>query len=54
MLMLRLNETIDQLSISNSVHLSVRVFRNVNDNIVIKLILFEIDVQRKKGKPKWT
>ena len=53
MLLLGLNETIDQLAMAKSVCWYGHVLRR-EDGHVLRSLDFEIEGQRKKGKPKRT
>ena len=52
MFMLGLNETIDQLSMANSVHWYDRVLRREGGHVLRRASYFEDEGQRKKGRQK--
>ena len=52
MLMLCLKETIDQLAMANSVHWYGHVLRREDGHVLRRALDFEVDGQRKKGRPK--
>ena len=54
MFMLGLKETIDQLAIANSVHLNGHVLRREVGHVLRRTLDFEVEGQRKKGRPKST
>ena len=54
MFMLGLNETIDQLAIANSVHWYGHVLRREGGHVLRWALHFEVEGQRKKGRPKRT
>ena len=54
MLMLGLNETMDQLSMANSVHWYGHVLRREDGDILRMALDFEVEGQGKKGRPKRT
>ena len=54
MLMLGLNETIDQLATASSVHRYGRVLRREVGHVLRGALDFEVESQRKKGRPKKT
>ena len=54
MFMLSLNETIGQLAIANSVHLYGHVLRREDGHVLRRALDFEVEGQRKKGRPKRT
>ena len=50
--MQRLKETIDQLAMANSVHWYIHVLRREDDHVIRRALDFEVEGQRKKGRPK--
>ena len=54
MLMLGLNETIDQLVMANSVHLYGHVLRRDDGHVLRRALGFEVQGQKKKGRPNRT
>ena len=48
------NETIDQLATANSVHCYGHVMRRENGHVLRIALYFEVEGQRKKGRPKST
>ena len=54
MFMLCLRETIDQLAIANSVHWYGHVLRSADGHALRRALNFEVEGQRKKGRPKRT
>ena len=54
MFMLGLNETIDKLAMANSVCWYGVVLRREDGHILRRALDFEVDSQRKKGRPKRT
>ena len=50
--MLDLNETICQLAMANSVRWYGHVFRKENGHVLRRALEFEVERQRKKGKPR--
>ena len=52
MLSLSLSETIDQLAMANSVHWYGYVLRRGDGHVLRRAIYFELEGQRKKGRPK--
>ena len=54
MFVLGLSETIDQLAMENSVLWHSHVLRKVDGHILRKALGFEVEGQRKKGRPKST
>ena len=54
MLMLGLSETIDQLAVANSVRWYGHVLRREDGHVLRMALDFEIEGQRKKGRPKRT
>ena len=54
MFMLGLKETIDQLSMTNSVCCYGHVLRREDGHVLRRSIDFEVEYQRKKGRPKKT
>ena len=54
MFMLGLNETIDQLAMANSARLCGHVLRREDGDVLGKALDFEVEGQRKKGRPKRT
>ena len=54
MLMLGLNETIDQLAMSNSVRWYGHVLRREDSHVLRRVLHFVIECQRKKGRLKRT
>ena len=54
MLMSGLNETFDQLAMTNSVHWHRHVLRREDDHILRRALDFEVEGQRKKGRQKKT
>ena len=53
-LMLGLNETIHQLAMANSVHLNGHVLRREDSHVLRRALDFEVECQRRKGRPKRT
>ena len=53
-LMLNLNETINQLAMANSVHWYGHVLRREDGYVLRRALVFAVDGQRKKGRPKRT
>ena len=51
-IMLGLKKTIDQLSMANSVHWYGHVLRREDDNVLRRILDFEVESQRKKWKSK--
>ena len=54
MLVLGLNETLGKLAMKNSVHLCGYVLRRKDGQVLRSALEFEVEVQRKKGRPKRT
>ena len=54
MLMLGLNETIDQLAMTNSICWYGHVMRREDGHVLRRTLDFEVECQRKKGRPKRT
>ena len=54
MLVLGLNEAIGRLAIANGVCRYGHVLRRENDHVLNKALDFEVEGQRKKGRPKRT
>ena len=54
MLMLGLNETTDQLTVKNSVCWHGRMLRREDGHVLRRASDFEVEGQRKKGRPKRT
>ena len=54
MFMLGLSETMGQLAIANSVHWYSDVLRREDGHVLRRTLDFEVEGQRKKGKPKMT
>ena len=54
MFMLGLNETIDQLAMANSVHWHCHVLRREDGHVLRRALDFEVEGQKKKGRPKRT
>ena len=54
MLMLDLNETIHQLAMAKSVHWYGHVVKRGDGHILRRALDFEVECQRKKGRPKRT
>ena len=54
MLILCFNETVDQLAMANSVHWHSHVLRREDGHILRRVLEFEVEGQRKKGRPKRT
>ena len=54
MLMLGLNTAIDQLAMANSVRLYAHVLRKEDGHVLGRALDFEVEVQKKKGRPKIT
>ena len=54
MLVLGLNETIDQLTMANSVHWCDHVLRREDGHVLRRASYFEVEGKRKKGKLKRT
>ena len=54
MLMFRLNETIDQLAMANSVRLHGDVLKREDGRVMRKALDFEVEWKRNKGRPKRT
>ena len=52
MFMLCLKETMDQLSMENSVHWYGHVMRREDGHILRRALYFEVEGQRKKRRPK--
>ena len=52
--MLDLKKTIDQLAMANSVHWYGHVLRREDGHVLRRSLHFEVEGQRKKGKPKRT
>ena len=52
MLMLGLNETMDQLAMTNSVCLYGHVFQREDGHVLRRALDFEVEGQRKKGRQK--
>ena len=52
--MLRLNVTIDQLAMANSVHCYGDVLRREDGHVLRRAVDLEVEGQRKKGRPKRT
>ena len=52
--MLCLNETIDQLIMTNCVHWYGHVLRREDGHVLRRALDYEVDGQRKKGRPKRT
>ena len=53
LLMLSLNETMDQLAMAKCAHWYGHVFRREGGHILRRALHFEVDGERKKGRPKW-
>ena len=49
-----MNETIDHLAMANSVHWNGHVLRRDDGHILRRALDFEVEGQRKKGKPMRT
>ena len=54
MFMLGLNKTIDQLVMANSVHWYGHLLRRADGHILRRVLDFEVEGQRKKGRQKKT
>ena len=54
MLMFGLNETIDHLAMANSVHWDGHVLRREDGHVIRRALDFEVEGQRKKGRPNRT
>ena len=54
MFILDLNETIDRLAMKNSVCWYGHMLRREDDHVLRRVLDFEVEGQRKKGRPKWT
>ena len=54
MFMLGLKETVDQLAMANCVRSYGHVLRREVDHILRRALDFEVEGQRKKGRPKRT
>ena len=54
MFMLGLNESMDQLAIANSVRWCGHVLRREDGHVLRRALDFEVEDQRKKGRPKRT
>ena len=54
MFMLGLNEIIDQLAMANSVCWYGHVLRKEDGHVLRRALYFEVEGQRKKGRPNWT
>ena len=54
MFMLGLKETIDQLAMANSVRWYGQVLRREDGHVLRRSLYFEVEGQRKKGRPKRT
>ena len=54
MFMLGLNETIDQLAMANSVRWYAHVLGSEDGHVLRNTLNFEVEGQRKKGRPKRT
>ena len=54
MFMLGLSETIDQLAMANSVRWDDHVLRGEDHHILRRALDFEVEAQKKKGRPKRT
>ena len=54
MLMLGVSETIDQLAMANSVRWHGHVLRREDGHVLRRALDFEVEGQRKKGRPKRT
>ena len=54
MLMLGLNEAIDQLAMANSIRWYGHVLRREDGDVLRRALDFEVDGQRKNGRPKRT
>ena len=54
MFMLELSETIDQLTMANSVHWYGHVLKREDGHVLRRALDFEVEGQRKKGRPKRT
>ena len=54
MSILGLKETIDQLTMANSVHWYGHVLRREDGHIIRRVLDFEVESQWKKGRPKRT
>ena len=52
MFMLGLNETIDQLAMANSVRWYGHVCKRVDCQVLRRALDFDVEGQRKKGRPK--
>ena len=52
--MLGLSETIDQLSMANSVHWYGHMLMREDGYVLRRALYFEVEGQRKKGRPKRT
>ena len=52
--MLGLNETVDQLAMANGVHWYGHVLRREDGHVLRRALDFEVEGQRKKGRPKRT
>ena len=53
-LMVRLNETIDQMAMANSVYWHCHVLRREDGHVLRRVLDFEVEGQRKKGRSKMT
>ena len=49
--MLGLRQTIDQLAMANSVHWYGHVLRREDGHVLRRALYFEVECQRKNGKP---
>ena len=54
MLLLGLKETIDQFAMANSVPWYDHMLRREDDHVLRRALDFEVESQRKKGRPKMT
>ena len=52
MFMLGLNETIDQMAMANSARWYGHVLRTADGHVLRRALDFEVEGQRKKGRPK--
>ena len=54
MFMLGVNKTLDQLAMANSVCWYGHVLRREDGHVLRRALYSEVDIQRKKGRPKRT
>ena len=54
MLVLGLNEAIRQLAMANGVRWYGHLLRREDGHVIRRALEFEVEVQWKKGSPKWT